>query len=88
VVSKVLGKKTMVIYLSAIVICALIMGMLVNKIYGFLGLDISAWIQSQPHELHGPVAVGAAVVLLLLILKPLVKKLVIKSVHKKGGCHC
>ena len=74
VVSKVLGKKTMVIYLSAIVICALIMGMLVNKIYGFLGLDISAWIQSQPHELHGPVAVGAAMVLLFLILKPLAKK--------------
>jgi len=87
VVSKLLGKKTMVIYLSAIVICSLVMGLLVNEVYGFLGLDISAWVQSQTHENHGPVAILAAVVLVFLILKPLVQKLVVKSTHK-GCSHC
>jgi uncharacterized membrane protein YraQ (UPF0718 family) len=88
VVSKLLGKKTMVIYLSAIVICSLVMGLLVNEIYGFLGLDITAWVQSQTHEHHGPVAVLAAVGLLFLILEPLVQRLVVKSTHKKGCSHC
>ena len=87
VVSKLLGKKTMVIYLSAIVICSLMMGVLVNQIYGFLGFDITAWVQSQTHEHHGPVAIVAAVVLVFLILKPLVQKLVVKSTHK-GCSHC
>jgi len=87
VVSKLLGKKTMVIYLSAIVICSLVMGLLVNEVYGFLGLDISAWVQSQTHEHHGPVAILAALVLVVLILKPLVQKLVFKSTHK-GCSHC
>ena len=87
VVSKLLGKKTMVIYLSAIVICSLVMGLLVNGIYGFLGFDISSWVQSQTHQHHGPVAILAAVTLLFLILKPLVKRLVAKSTHK-GCSHC
>lgn len=87
VVSKLLGKKTMVIYLSSIVICSLVMGLLVNKIYGFLGLDISAWVQSQTHAHHGPLAILAAVILVFLILKPLVKKFVVKSTHK-GCSHC
>ena len=87
VVSKLLGKKTMVIYLSAIIICSLVMGLLVNEVYGLLGLDISAWVQSQPHEHHGPVAIMAAVTLLFLILKPLVKRLVTKPTHK-GCSHC
>ncbi len=87
VVSKLLGKKTMVIYLSAIVICSLVMGLLVNEIYGFLGLDITSWVQSQTHEHHGPVAILAAVTLVFLILKPLVKRLVIKPSHK-GCSHC
>lgn len=67
VVSKILGKKATVIYLAAIVICSLTLGIAANYIYGIMGLNITNWIHRTGGESHGVFALISSVLLLGLI---------------------
>ena len=67
VVSKILGRKAVVVYLAVIIVMSFAAGVLVNYLYGFLGFDISNWIQKGDHEEGGVVAVGSSIILLVLI---------------------
>ena len=69
VVSKILGKKVVIIYLAVIVVMSFAAGMFVNYLYAFLGLDITNWIQQSRHNEGGIVAVGSSVILLVLIAR-------------------
>ncbi len=69
VVSKILGRKAVVVYLVVIIVMSFAAGMLVNYLYGFLGFDISDWIQKSNHEEGGVVAVGSSIILLMLIAR-------------------
>jgi len=74
VVSKLLGKKTALIYLISILINSLLFGVLVNFIYDFSGLSIQNWISSGGEESHGVIAYISTLVLLFLIFKGFVSK--------------
>ena len=69
VVSRIIGKKAVVVYLAVIIVMSFAAGMLVNYLYGFFGFDITNWIQKDAHEEHGIVAVGSSVILLVLIAR-------------------
>jgi len=84
VVSKLLGKKTMFIYLTSILISSLLFGMLVNFIYGVSGLSIQGWISSGSGESHGTVAYAATLILILLLLKGYVTKLRVRFKKQEG----
>lgn len=78
VVAKMLGKKSAVIYLVSIIICALILGVLTNWLYAMLGLDIAGWVNSAQDETHGILSIASALVLLALILYPKTRGLIKK----------
>ena len=48
--------------------------MAANYVYGILGLDITSWVQTGAHDSHGIISIIAAVVLLVLVLKPFIPK--------------
>lgn len=78
VVAKMLGKKSALIYLLSIIGCALGLGLLTNELYALLGLDIASWVQSGAEEEHGFLYTASAVVLLIMILYPRMKKVITK----------
>ena len=69
VVSRILGKRAVVVYLVVIIVMSFAAGMLVNYLYGFFGFDITNWIQKGTHEDGGFVAVGSSIMLLVLIMR-------------------
>lgn len=91
VTSRILGKKATAIYLGAIVVCSLAMGMAVNVLYGMLDLDVTNWIQGSGEASHGIFSLVASVVLLGLILRKIVR---LRQLfphpslmgHRKSGC--
>ncbi len=75
VVSKLIGKKAAAIYLSSILICSLMMGLLVNLLYDYLGLNILAWTARSDSETLGVIAYGSTLLLLIFIIRGFVKKI-------------
>jgi len=73
VISKILGKKATAIYVGAIVVCSLAMGMAVNALYGMLNLNVTDWIQGGGDASHGIFSLVAAMILLGLILRKTVR---------------
>jgi hypothetical protein len=69
VITRLLGKRATTVYLTAIIIMSFAVGMLVNALYGWIGLDIRHWVSQGAHEESGPIAIVSAVVLALLVLK-------------------
>ncbi|MBF0209580.1 MAG: SO_0444 family Cu/Zn efflux transporter [Desulfamplus sp.] len=74
VLSKFMGNKITAIYLVSIMGCSLFMGIITNWLYKLLGLDITGWVQSNMNEEHGVVSIAAALLLLILVIKPIIKK--------------
>ncbi len=74
VVSRIIGKKAAVVYLLVIIVMSFVAGIVVNYLYGMLGLDITGWVQSGAHEEHGTLAVLSAIVLLALIAASMLPK--------------
>lgn len=74
VISKILGKKMTAIYLFSIVAVSLLLGVITNKIYFMLGLDITSWVASGDHSGHGPIAIGFAVIMILMMLSGFIRK--------------
>ena len=50
VLMKILGKRTAIIYIISIAVCAVIFGMILNGLYNFLGIDIHAAV-GHAHEM-------------------------------------
>lgn len=67
VVSRLLGKRTALIYVGSILLSSLLCGLAVNRVYDWSGLSIKAWHATTGVESHGIVAYLSTVVLLLLI---------------------
>lgn len=70
VISKILGRRSAVIYVAGIIICSLVMGILVDWVYGqtdFLTGGLDAWRIGATEEGAGLVGVGSAVILLGLV---------------------
>ncbi len=69
VISKLLGKRATVVYLAVIVLMSFVSGILINKLYAYLGLDIRNWVRTGTHEDGGVIAIVSAIVLTALVLK-------------------
>ncbi len=69
VIARLLGRRATAVYLTAIIIMSFVAGMLVNSLYGFLGLDIRHWIAHSTHEEAGPIAIASTILLAALVLK-------------------
>jgi hypothetical protein len=69
VISKLLGKRATAVYLVVIVLMSFLAGMLINKLYAYLGLDIRNWVRTVVHEEGGFIPVASAIVLIVLVLK-------------------
>jgi len=67
VVAGMLGRRAATVYVGAIAVCSLAMGMAVNVLYEKLGMDVSGWVVSGGEEAGGTVAFASAVVLLGLM---------------------
>ena len=87
VVARLLGKRTAVIYVLSIMSCSLLLGLLINRIYALLGLDVASWLSVGGEESHGAPAVVAAFVLLLLVARSWGTNL-FRRFRLKKGCRC
>jgi hypothetical protein len=74
VVAKLLGRPVAVVYVTVIAVCALVMGMGVNVLYGWLAIDISAWTTGIHHSENGLFSTLAAIALLALIARAVVRR--------------
>jgi uncharacterized protein len=82
VVSRMIGKKAAIIYVASILICSLSMGLVVNALYSFLGLNLTAWSGAGQKESAGLIAYLSTFMLLLLISYRFIKKhLPIRQAH-------
>jgi uncharacterized membrane protein YraQ (UPF0718 family) len=69
IVARYWGRKATVAYLSAIAICSLALGWLLDLFYDWSGLDISRWVDRAGHDGPGWWGGFCAVLLLGLILR-------------------
>ncbi len=74
VVASLLGRRVAAVYVSVIAVCALVMGMAVNAVYGWLALDISSWANGAHHNEGGMFSTLAAVILLGLIARAVARR--------------
>jgi uncharacterized protein len=74
VVARLLGKQVAVVYVTVIAVCALVMGMAVNVLYGWLAKDISAWTTEIHHSEGGLFSTLAAIALLALIARAVARR--------------
>jgi uncharacterized protein len=74
VVAGMLGKQVAVVYVTVIALCALVLGFAVNAVYGWLALDISSWAAGAQHSEDSLLPVVAALVLVGLILRAMLRR--------------
>ncbi|SHJ83436.1 Predicted permease [Malonomonas rubra DSM 5091] len=76
VVARYFGKQATMVYLASIALASLALGWLTNRLYGWLGLDITQWVNEVSDATDSMYMQGAALLLLALILtSPLRQKL-------------
>lgn len=68
VVARYFGKQATLVYLASISLCSLLLGWITNRIYAWLDLDITQWINDLGDVTDSVFMQGSAVVLLVLIL--------------------
>lgn len=88
VVSRLLGKRAAGIYLAAIVVCTLGMGLGINWLYAALGRNVSSWAASSQGESHGLVAYLSAGLLLGLYGYAKARRWFGKGRKGQEGCGC
>ena len=69
VVGRYFGRTATLIYLAAIGLCSLALGWLTNRLYAWLGLDITEWASDIGRADDSPFMVLSAVVLAALLLR-------------------
>ena len=85
VVAKHLGKAATVVYTTAIAICSLAMGWVVNHIYTWAEIDILTWIRQAEHTTESLLYPASAILLLALLLRNYLPKKT--SDDSECGCH-
>ncbi len=78
VVTRLLGKRTTVIYVASILATSLLFGLMVNGIYEFSGFSMENWKASGGEESHGFIAYVSTLILLFLVFKGFASKLVLR----------
>lgn len=67
VIGKHWGRKTTLAYLASIAGCSVLLGWLLNRIYFWLGADITRWIQSGGADASNPFTMISSLLLVFLI---------------------
>ncbi|MBU1611626.1 MAG: SO_0444 family Cu/Zn efflux transporter [Proteobacteria bacterium] len=68
-VAKILGRRVTAIYLGAIVVSSLSLGMLVNWLYLRLGLSVTDWVRVDTAQEHSWWHLASALILLIFIVR-------------------
>ena len=79
VLAKELGKKTVAVFLSAIIACSLGLGLLMQYIINLLNIDISRQLMLKHAAIPKEVEVSASLILLILIIYGLIKSKIAKK---------
>lgn len=69
IINKFWGRKVTAIYLGTIACASLLIGWLLNRLYGLLAIDITQWVSASETETDNLFAVISALILLALIAK-------------------
>jgi uncharacterized membrane protein YraQ (UPF0718 family) len=85
VVAKHLGKTATVVYATAIAICSLAMGWVVNRIYAWADIDVMTWVKHAEHTTESLLYPASAILLLALLLRNYLPEK--KSDGPGCGCH-
>lgn len=78
IMSRTLGWRTTGIYLAAMAVTAVVLGLITDALYAGLGLNAAHWATGPGESGHDPLSIICAVVLLALVVRAL----------RKGGCGC
>lgn len=70
VLFRILGGRAMAIYLSGIVICAIVFGLLVDQLYAFLGISARAMVGQAGEAIPFGLELAGAIFILILSIKP------------------
>lgn len=68
VIAKHLGKAITVVYVTAIAICSLVFGGLVNRVYEWLSIDVLDWASHAEHGTDSWLYLASAIVLTGLLI--------------------
>ena len=68
VVAKHLGKAATVVYVASIAISSLTMGWIVNRIYGWMSIDVMDWVHQAEHSDESLLYLLSAIILIALLL--------------------
>lgn len=68
VVAKHLGKAATVVYVTSIAISSLAMGWVVNRIYGWMSIDVMDWVHQAEHSDESLLYLLSAIILIALLL--------------------
>lgn len=68
VVARYFGKRATMVYLASIALSSLLLGWLTNRLYDWLGIDITQWINESGDVTDSAIMQGSALVLLVLII--------------------
>jgi len=74
VVLRYFGRQATLVYLVSIGICSLLLGWLTNRLYTWLDLDISRWVNASSGASDSLWMQGFALLLLLLIIRSVIAK--------------
>lgn len=69
-VSRIIGKRAAMVYLAAILVCSLLLGMATNELYAALGLSVTSWARPLAAESQGLVHWFSALLLAALLIAP------------------
>ncbi len=87
VLTKRLGKRTTVVYVAAIAVVSLVLGMAVNALYHALGLSVAQWVGQTAAEGVSVVSVLSSVVLVALVVwAKFVKPIRASGTRKASSC--
>ncbi|MDP3790328.1 MAG: SO_0444 family Cu/Zn efflux transporter [Candidatus Omnitrophota bacterium] len=79
-VGKFLGRRSVLIYLASIAVCAIIFGLLLNQIYLVSGIDISATLGKAGEICPHDVKSISAIILIILMINSVIR---LRKGHKK-----
>ena len=68
VVAKHLGKAATVVYVASIAVSSLTMGWIVNRIYGWMSIDVMDWVHQAEHSDESLLYLLSAIILIALLL--------------------
>ncbi|WP_446011172.1 SO_0444 family Cu/Zn efflux transporter [Candidatus Electrothrix sp.] len=81
-----LGKRAVVIYLTSIALVSVICGLILDAVYGMLGISVIAAVAKHGEMMPEELTVVASIILLIFSIRPIKRSLRRRFVLKQGGC--